>query len=210
MKETCWPTSWNFFQTFAAACIYMHTPYLLWHRWFGDRKGIRPVKNWVVGCWHGYLSGARCTASEMTYTVSSGALNSTPIQSNADLHMAQLMPLPLNVSCFSKIQIGFTFLVPAHLGSPGRRALNGCVCACVHACVVHCVKPVAASVCLQAAQLTPNVKHHSIRHFPGYDSYESTGANQGKLPTGQSILTPINWLFQCSDDMLFTPDLRYQ
>jgi len=22
--------------------------------------GIRPVKNLVVGCWHGYLSGARC------------------------------------------------------------------------------------------------------------------------------------------------------
>jgi len=35
---------------------------------------------------------------------------------NADLHMAQLMPLPLTVSCFSKIQIGFTFLVLAHLG----------------------------------------------------------------------------------------------
>ena len=46
----------------------------------------------------------------------------------ADLHMAQLMPLPLTVSCFSKIQIGFTFLVPAHLGSPGQRPLNGCVC----------------------------------------------------------------------------------
>jgi len=37
--------------------------------------------------------------------------------------MAQLMPLPLTVSCFSKIQIGFTFLVPAHLGSPGKRAV---------------------------------------------------------------------------------------
>jgi len=42
----------------------------------------------------------------------------------ADLHLAQLMPLPLTVSCFSKIQIGFTFLVPAHLGSPGKRALT--------------------------------------------------------------------------------------
>jgi len=40
------------------------------------------------------------------------------------LHMAQLMPLPLTVSCFSKIQIGFTFLVPAHLGSPGKRAVK--------------------------------------------------------------------------------------
>ena len=49
----------------------------------------------------------------------------------AALHMAQLMPLPLSVSCFSKIQIGFTFLVPAHLGSPGKGPLNGCVCVCV-------------------------------------------------------------------------------
>ena len=43
------------------------------------------------------------------------------LERGADLHMAQLMPLPITVSCFSKIQIGFTFLVPAHL----------CVCACV-------------------------------------------------------------------------------
>ena len=40
------------------------------------------------------------------------------LERGADLHMAQLMPLPLTVSCFSKIQIGFTFLVPADLGSP--------------------------------------------------------------------------------------------
>jgi len=44
------------------------------------------------------------------------------------LHMAQLMPLPLTVSCFSKIQIGFTFLAQAHLGSPGKGLLNVCVC----------------------------------------------------------------------------------
>jgi len=43
------------------------------------------------------------------------------LERGADLHMAQLMPLPLTVSCFSKIQIGFTFLVPAHPGSPGQR-----------------------------------------------------------------------------------------
>jgi len=49
----------------------------------------------------------------------------------ADLHMAQLMPLPLTVSCFSKIQIGFTFLVPAHLVSPRQRAIKWvCVCYC--------------------------------------------------------------------------------
>jgi len=43
------------------------------------------------------------------------------LQRGADLHMAQLMPLTLNVSCSRKIQIGFTFLVPAHLGSPGQQ-----------------------------------------------------------------------------------------
>jgi len=46
------------------------------------------------------------------------------LERGADLHMAQLMPLPLTVSCFSKIQIGSTFLVPAHLGSPGQRAVK--------------------------------------------------------------------------------------
>ena len=46
--------------------------------------------------------------------------------------MAQLMPLPLTVSCFSKIQISFTFLVPAHLGNPGKKAVKRvCVCVCV-------------------------------------------------------------------------------
>jgi len=53
------------------------------------------------------------------------------LERSADLHMAQLMPLPPTVSCFSKIQIGFTvcftFLVPAHMGSPGKVPLNGVV-----------------------------------------------------------------------------------
>ena len=59
-----------------------------------------------------------------------------------DLHMAQLMPLPLTVSCFSKIQIGFAFLLPAHPGSAGQRAVKR-VCVCVigfpfiHLCKFH-------------------------------------------------------------------------
>ena len=58
------------------------------------------------------------------------------LERGADLHMAQLMPLPLTVSCFSKIQIGFAFLVPAHPGSPGQRAIkNVCVCVCL---LCHC------------------------------------------------------------------------
>jgi len=68
------------------------------------RKGIRPVKNWWVA------GVAIC------------------LERGADLHMARLMPLPLTVSCLSKIQNGFTFLVPADLGSPRQRAVKrGCV-----------------------------------------------------------------------------------
>jgi len=67
----------------------------------GGRKGIRPVKTewWVAGV-------VIC------------------LEQGADLHVAQLMPLPLTVSCFSEIQIGFTILVPAHPGSPGERAVK--------------------------------------------------------------------------------------
>jgi len=54
------------------------------------------------------------------------------LERGADLHMAQLMPLPLTVSCFSKILIGFTFLVPAHLGNTGQMAVKrACVCVCI-------------------------------------------------------------------------------
>jgi len=53
------------------------------------------------------------------------------LEQGADLHIAQLMPLPLTVSCFNKIQSGFTFLVPAHPSRPGKGPLNGCVCVCV-------------------------------------------------------------------------------
>jgi len=58
------------------------------------------------------------------------------LEQGADLHMTQLMPLPLTVSFFSKIQIGFTFLEV-----PEKEPLNGCVCvrACVRACVCVCV-----------------------------------------------------------------------
>ena len=56
------------------------------------------------------------------------------LERGADLHMAQLMPLPLTASCFNKIQIGFTLLVPAHPGSPGKRAVKR-VCVCVGWCL---------------------------------------------------------------------------
>jgi len=52
------------------------------------------------------------------------------LELGADLHMGQLMPPPLTVSCFSRIQVSFTFLVPAHPGSPGKRAIKW-VCVCI-------------------------------------------------------------------------------
>jgi len=66
----------------------IHLPSVLSCCWLEGRKGIQPVKMWVVGCWHGYLS--------------------------ADLYMAQLMTLLLNISCSSKSRLVFTFLVLAH------------------------------------------------------------------------------------------------
>ena len=85
-------------------------PSVVWRCWLGGRKGIWPVKKtewWGAGV-------VIC------------------LEQGADLHMAQLMPLPLTVSCFNKIQISFTFLVPAHPGSPGQRAVKlVCVCMCV-------------------------------------------------------------------------------
>jgi len=75
----------------------------------GRQKGHPACKKLVVGCWHGYLSKARLAYGPADATAS----------------------LPLTVSCFSKIQIGFTFLVPGLLGSPGKRAIKLCLCVCV-------------------------------------------------------------------------------
>ena len=78
------------------------------------------------------VSGAMCR-------LGGGVLAWLCLERCADLHMGRLMPLPLTISCFSKIQIGFTFLVPAHPGSPGQRAVKR-VCVCVCVCVLlHCI-----------------------------------------------------------------------
>jgi len=83
-------------------------PSVLWRCWLGSKKGIWPVKKlewWFAGV-------VIC------------------LKRGADLLMAQLIPLPLTVSCFSEIQISLTFLVLAHLGSPGQKAVKW-VCVCV-------------------------------------------------------------------------------
>ena len=80
------------------------------------------------------------------------------LERDADLHMALLMPLPLTVCYFSKIQIGFTFLVPAHLGSPGKRAA---VCVCV--CVVCCITPMNIPVlCMLQAMVVVRVEDMEV------------------------------------------------
>ena len=89
------------------------------------------------------------------------------LERGADLHMAQLMSLPLTVSCFSKIQIGFTFLVPAHPGSPGQGAVKRlCVCACVlFPFTRFCCVPLVWSV----VYVTGSVGHVCIT-VPGHSS----------------------------------------
>ena len=67
------------------------------------------------------------------------------LERDADLRMPQLMPLPLTVSCFSKIQIGFTFPVLAHPGSPGKRAVKQ---VCVSVCKIESVGSFALSLTL--------------------------------------------------------------
>ena len=86
-------------------------PSVLSRCWLGGRKGI------LVGWQEGHPACKK---------LSGGVLAWLSLEHSADLHMAQ----PLMVSCFSKIQIGFTFLVPADRGSPGQRVVKRvCVCA---------------------------------------------------------------------------------
>ena len=88
-------------------------PSVLWCCWLGIKKGIRPVKIWVVGCWRGYLSGARC---RLAY----GPADATAT------HMS-----------LAKIQTGFTILVLAQLGSPGQKAIKW-VCVYTTSASTHC------------------------------------------------------------------------
>ena len=85
-------------------------PSVLWRCWLGGRKSIRPVKK-----------------------LSSGVLAWLPVWSEMQACIWPSWCHRHSMSlCFSKIQIGFTFLVPAHLGSPGKRAAKRmCVCVCV-------------------------------------------------------------------------------
>jgi len=83
------------------------------------------------------------------------------LERGADLHMAQLMLMPLTVSCFSKIQIGFTFLVPAYPGCPGKEAVKW-LCVCVASCCPH-LKTDFGGFCCRKASL-PTYFHLPCLH----------------------------------------------
>jgi len=114
--------------------------------WLGGRKGIWPVKNWVVGCWHGYLSGARC---RFAY----GPAGTTAI-------LCLLL---------QEIQIGFgfTFLVLAHPGSPDKiqRAVKCSNSYALYACVIKQwqIEHTSANCKAVNTTLKPNYEH--IWHF---------------------------------------------
>ena len=78
------------------------------------------------------------------------------LERDADLHMAQLMPLPLTFSCFSKIQIGFTFLVPAHrvvgAGNPKSNGVGKIIPESFH--VLQC--------CMCLLVVSPKISVHTI------------------------------------------------
>ena len=80
-------------------------PSVLWHCWLGGRKGIRPVKT--------ELWGAGVVVC---------------LERDADLHMAQLMPLPLTVSCFSKSTLVLPFWCRLTWVVPEKGLVNGCLC----------------------------------------------------------------------------------
>ena len=104
--------------------LFSSIPSVLWRCWLGGGKGIQPVKKlewWGTGV-------VIC------------------LERDGDMHMAQLMPLPLTVFCFSKIQIGFTFLILAHPGSFGERVVKQ---VCVYVCYVfwcHCLPETPTSL----------------------------------------------------------------
>jgi len=116
------------------------------------------------------------------------------LEQGADLHIAQLMPLPLTVSCFSKIQIRFTFLILAHLSSPRQRAVKR-VCVC-------CDERIYVFVCLFASislalhvQSSPHLCVCREQHRLDCTAYTHTDP-----PGGSNGLGLESDIYDCLDD----------
>jgi len=143
-------------RAFGVLIVWFHCwflPSVLWCCWLGSRKGILRVKSewWGAGV-------VIC------------------LERGADLHMAQLMPLTLTDSCFSKIQIGFTFLVLADLGSPGQRAvkrvcfiveLQRMLCrSCMPSCTTAWAVPSTAKWCATGQERHARTARHHLASDP--------------------------------------------
>jgi len=134
----------------------------------GRQDGHPVCKNWVVGCWRGYLSGARC---KLAYT-------------------AQLMLLPLTVSRFSKIQIGFTFLVPAYPGGPGKRAVKW-LCVCV---IYDCRRVLGRAIrntWLRSASVVTSTTHSTARR----SATRTMSGRPAPLTTSLKVASLLTCLF---------------
>ena len=108
-----------------SVCIHC-MPWMLWHCWLGGMKGIRSVKNLSSGV----LAWLSAWSEVQTCVWPSGF----------HCHSLSLASV--------KSRFGFTIMVLADPGSPGRRAVKRvcvCVCVCVRACV-HC--PAQEFVCI--------------------------------------------------------------
>jgi len=106
------------------------------------------------------------------------------------------MPLPLTVSCSNKIQIGFTFLVPAHPGSPGKRAVKR-VCVCVRMLILSFSRPahgaddiaqqlrmdISPQLCLQWPRARADFKrlHHKINAVVRWCEHKLQVGNTEKI-----------------------------
>ena len=102
------------FLCFPFVCL--SVPSVLWHSWLGGRKGIWPVKNWVVGYWHGYLSGARCR-----------------LASHSWCHCHSLSLASVKSSRYTSSEFWFYLSDTGSPGySPGQRAVKRVCCLSVH------------------------------------------------------------------------------
>ena len=107
------------------------------------------------------------------------------LERSADLHMTQLMPLPLTVSCFSKIHIGFTFLVPAHPGSPGKRAVKW-------VCVSVCISDTIGWAIRRASYLSKIVLLSQTCHY--WLRWGFTSLSTSNRSLWRSSTQPVSWL----------------
>ena len=128
-------------------------PRVLWRCWLGSQKGIRPVKTewWGAG---------------MVICLERGA----------DLHMAQLMPLPLTVSCFSKIQIGLPFWYWLTWAVPEKGPLKRvCVCVCIIVKRNFCVTEQREKASSKSSQLVYKsvIVHTGCLHDYFFDNRQS-------------------------------------